>query len=128
MNDEVRKGTEPDDCYYLQNASRVIGKDVDLNVDPPPDLAIEVDIASPSLKKFPIYAALGVTELWRYKRGRVRFYQLDIDDYEEIAQSLAFPFLTPDIITEHVRMGLERGPMPMLRSFVDWLEANQPTA
>ncbi len=125
MNDNVRKGTEPDDCYYLQNASRVIGKDIDLNVDPPPDLAIEVDLASPSLKKFPIYAALGVPELWRHKRGRVKFYQLESSDYEEISQSNAFPFLSPDIITEHVRIGLEQGPMLMLRSFVDWIRTNQ---
>ena len=128
MNDEVRKGTEPDDCYYLQNASRVIGKDIDLNVDPPPDLAIEVDLASPSLKKFPIYASLGVPELWRHKSGRVKFYQLGIGDYEEISQSQAFPFLSPDVITEHVLMGLEQGPMLMLRSFADWVTANKPTA
>ena len=127
MNDEVRKGTEPDNCYYLQNASRVIGKDIDLNIDPPPDLAIEVDLSSPSLKKFPIYAALGVPELWRYKRGRVKFYQLGINDYEEISPSLAFPFLSPDVITEHIRMGLEQGPMPMLRSFADWVRTNKPT-
>ena len=127
MNDQVRKGTEPDDCYYLQNASRVIGKEIDLNVDPP-DLAIEVDLASPSLKKFPIYAALRVTELWRHKRGRVKFYQLEDNDYEEISQSLAFPFLSPDVITEHVRMRLEQGPMPMLRSFADWIRTNQSNA
>jgi Uma2 family endonuclease len=128
MNDNVRKGTEPDDCYYLQNASRVIGKDIDLNIDPPPDLAIEVDLSSPSLKKFPIYAALGVPELWRHKRGRVKFYQLEIGDYEEISQSIAFPFLSADVITEHVQIGLEQGPMPMLRSFSDWIRSNQPTA
>lgn len=128
MNDEVRKGTEPDDCYYLQNASRVIGKDIDLNIDPPPDLAIEVDLASPSLKKFPIYAALGVTELWRHKRGRVKFYQLGVGEYEEISHSIAFSFVTPDVITSHARMGLEQGPMPMLQIFTDWIRIHQPTA
>ncbi|MBS1811830.1 MAG: Uma2 family endonuclease [Acidobacteria bacterium] len=128
MNDEVRKGTEPDDCYYLQNASQVIGKDIDLNVHPAPDLAIEVDLSSPSLKKFPIYAALGVTELWRYKRGRVKFYQLNVDDYEEISRSISFPFLSPDVITDHVRIGLDQGPMIMLRSFESWIKTNQPTA
>lgn len=127
MNDEVRKGTEPDDCSYLQNASRVIGKDIDLNVDPPPDLAIEVDLASPSLKKFPIYAALGVTELWRHKRGRVKFYQLGVGEYEEISQSIAFPFVTPDVIKSHVRLGLEQGPMPMWQAFTDWIRPHQPT-
>lgn len=128
MNDQVRKGTEPDDCYYLQNASQVVGKDIDLNVHPPPDLAIEVDLSSPSLKKFPIYAALGVTELWRHKRGRIKFYQLAAGSYEEISQSIAFPFVTPDVITDYVRMGLEQGPMPMLQTFTGWIRTNQPTA
>lgn len=123
-----RKGTEPDDCFYIQNATKIIGKKIDLMIDPPPDLALEVDFSSPSLSKFPIYAALGVPELWRHKRGRVKFYQLEVGSYEEISQSMAFPFVTPDVITDPVRLGLERGPMPMLQTFTDWIRTNQPIA
>ena len=128
MNEKVKKGTEADDCFYIQHASQVIGKDIDLDIDPPPDLAIEVDITSPSLKKFPIYAALGVPELWRYKRGQTIFYQLVDNEYEETSHSLAFPFLTPDVITEYLQDGLEQGQVPALLAFADWVRANKPTA
>jgi Uma2 family endonuclease len=125
MNEAVRKGTEADDCFYIQHASQVVGKDIDFDIDPPPDLAIEVNITSPSLKKFPIYAALGVPEIWKYKRGRTRFYQLVDSDYQEISHSLAFPFLTPDAITEYVHKGLEKGQVPTLLEFADWVRANK---
>lgn len=128
MNEIVKKGTEADDCFYIQHASQVVGKDIDLDVDPPPDLAIEVDITSPSLKKFPIYAALGVPELWRYKRGKTQFFELVEDDYQEITHSLAFPFLTPDVITKYLHLGLEKGQVPALLDFAEWILANKPTA
>ncbi|MFN0109426.1 MAG: Uma2 family endonuclease, partial [Blastocatellia bacterium] len=72
---EDEKGAEADDCYYF-NDYKLMGrkKKIDLSVDPPPDLAFEVDITSPSLSKFPIYASIGVPELWRYTNGRVYFY------------------------------------------------------
>ncbi len=58
---------EPDECYYIQHADDIEGKDrLDLNIDPPPDLAIEVDIMSRSVARQPIYAALGIPELWRF--------------------------------------------------------------
>ncbi len=127
-NEKVKKGTEADDCFYIQNAPKVIGKDIDLDVDPPPDLAVEVDITSPSLKKFPIYAALGVPELWRYKRNRVQFFQLVDGDYQEISASLALPFLTPEVIVEYVHLGLEEGQVAAMSAFADWVRANKPTA
>lgn len=125
MSEQVKKGTEADDCFYIQHAAQVIGKDIDLNFDPPPDLAIEVDLSSPSLQKFPIYAALGVPELWRYKKGRITFYQLGTGKYEEISHSIAFPFLTPDVLVEYVHRGLEQGQTDTLWAFADWVKANK---
>ena len=61
---EAQKATEPDLCFYVANAAHVIGKDeLDLDVDPPPDLAVEIDVTNESLSKFPIYATLGVPEI-----------------------------------------------------------------
>jgi Uma2 family endonuclease len=61
---DVRRGVEPDSCFYLQNEPRVRGKtDINLGLDPPPDLVVEIDITSPSLDKLPIYAELGVPEV-----------------------------------------------------------------
>ena len=120
-----RKGTEPDDCFHIQNAGRVIGKKFDINTDPPPDLAIEVDITSPSLKKFPIYAALGVPELWRYKNDDVKFYQLVGDEYEEIEYSFAFPFLSSETLTRFLMLGITDGQTAAKWAFADWVKANK---
>ena len=62
-----KRGLEPDECFYLEHELQMRGKrDFDLSVDPPPDLAIEVDISRSSLNKLSIYADLGVPELWLY--------------------------------------------------------------
>ena len=46
---DLARGLEPDQCYYIQNEGKVWGKDhIDLQIDPPPDLAIEIDITSSS--------------------------------------------------------------------------------
>jgi Uma2 family endonuclease len=63
----LAKGVEPDACYYVRNADRIIGRrTIDLESDPPPDIVVEIDVTNESLGKFPIYAALGVPEIWRY--------------------------------------------------------------
>lgn len=73
----LKRGIEPDTCYYIQNELAIRGKQtLDLETDPPPDLAIEIDITSSSVNKLGIYSALGVTELWRYDGQNLKFYQL----------------------------------------------------
>jgi Uma2 family endonuclease len=72
----IAKGVEPDTCFYVARAREVIGKrTIDLETDPPPDIAAEIDIANESLAKLPVYAALGVPELalrWDSLRERNR--------------------------------------------------------
>jgi Uma2 family endonuclease len=105
QREELAKGFEPDACFYIANAERVRGKkQIDLTVDPPPDLIIEVDITSPSLNRFPIFAAFGVTEVWRYQNGQVTFYKLETDKYVETKESVAFPTMTNDWITKFVEL------------------------
>ncbi len=108
------KGVEPDTCFYIQNETKVRGKiDINLENDPPPDLVIEVDIKSPSLNKMPIYAALGVGEVWLYKGEKVEFYKLYGEFYQQITMSVAFPFLSSDKTTEFLQKGLKD-------SFLTW--------
>jgi Uma2 family endonuclease len=105
--EDWKRGFEPDTCFYIQNEERVRGKaDLDLNVDPPPDLVIEVDITSPSVPRFPIYARFGVPEVWRYDRERVQIYGLREAEYVELSQSLALPIMTSAVLTRFVRDGL----------------------
>ncbi len=90
-----QRGLEPDECFYLSNAERMIGRhELDLAVDPPPDLAIEIDITHSSLDRIGIYAALGVPEVWRFDGETLSVLTLQPDGtYAASAQSPCFPFL-----------------------------------
>ena len=87
----LEKGSEPDNCYYIQNQPLVAGKEVDLKKDPPPDLVVEVDITYTNIDKPPLYAAMGVPELWRYNGEVLRIYQLQDSRYVEVENSPTFP-------------------------------------
>ncbi|GBF79976.1 Uma2 family endonuclease [Aphanothece sacrum] len=108
---EIQKaGIEPDNCFYFQNESLIRGKlSFDLNYDPPPDLALEIDLTSKSLDRFPIYARLGVPEIWCYDSGELTIYQLEKGNYYEKEQSLVFPNLRiqeiPSLIQSHRMVG-----------------------
>lgn len=94
------KGVEPDGCFYLQSAEKIAGNEkVDLNVDPPPDLVIEIDVTSPSLDRFPIYAAFGVPEIWRYSNESVTIFTLRGKKYLEAEESAVLPKITADVLT-----------------------------
>ena len=92
---DVTKGLEPDEAFYILNESKVRGKlNMDLAVDPPPDLAIEIDITSSSVDREGIYAALGVPEIWRYDGDTLRVFQLKKTGiYERTESSLNLPLL-----------------------------------
>lgn len=93
---DVNKGLEPDEGFYIRNEPRVRGKiAIDLDVDPPPDLVIEIEIASSSVDREGIYAALGVPELWRHDGESLRVFRLRPDGvaYEPAEVSPSFPFL-----------------------------------
>ncbi len=84
------KGVEPDDSFYIQNYERVLNKDrIDLTIDPPPDLAIEVDLTSKTQAE--LYEALGVPELWRYDQNRLRIDVLQAGRYVQVEESPTFP-------------------------------------
>ena len=100
-------GLEPDNCFYFQNEAIARGRlDLDLSKgDPPPDLALEIDITYKSLDRFPIYARLEVPELWCYDNGELKIYHLRDGVYVEAETSLALPQLPikelPQIIERH---------------------------
>jgi Uma2 family endonuclease len=101
-------GKEPDQSFYLASEAAIRGQEeIDLEVDPPPDLWIEVDNRGSSRGRMPLYAALRVPEIWRFRtRGpRLWFGQLDGDHYREIERSLALPMLTPQAALEALSLG-----------------------
>ncbi len=97
--DDVEKGVEPDGCFYLQSYDKVFGiQKIDLEQFPP-DLVIEIDIFSPSINRFPIYAEFRVREIWRYLKDEVKIYLFDGRTYVESDESLALPTVTDELLT-----------------------------
>jgi Uma2 family endonuclease len=110
-------GIEPDECFYIQNHQTMIGKDrLDLSVDPPPDLAIEVDVTSKT--QIDAYTRLGVPELWVYEGTELKIYLLQAGHYQVSTTSPTFPDL-PIVawISEVLAHSRELGRSPALRTF-----------
>jgi Uma2 family endonuclease len=119
--EDLDKGFEPDSCFYIQNEARVRGKDeIDLAVDPPPDLVIEIDITSPSLNKFPIYARIGVPEIWRYDGRQVQMFVLANGEYLHIEQSTIFPLLSSTLATRFLEESTRLRSTAWLRQVREW--------
>jgi Uma2 family endonuclease len=100
-----RAGVEGDETYYLANESRIRGKGrIDLRVDPPPDLAIEVAHTHDTAAAVAAYRRLRVPEVWICDRERLRLLVLQADGrYARSERSAAFPFLTAAEVFEWVR-------------------------
>ncbi|KKD37860.1 hypothetical protein WN50_12075 [Limnoraphis robusta CS-951] len=115
-------GLEPDNCFYFQNESLVRGKlQFDLNQDPPPDLALEIYLTSKSLNRFPIYARLGVPEIWCYERGKLWIYQLESGQYNEVEQSSIFPMLSIRQLPELIESYRLQGRRALRRAVRQWV-------
>jgi Uma2 family endonuclease len=117
-----KQGIEPDACYYIQTESRVRGRvRLSLETEPPPDLAIEIDITSSSVNKLGIYSALGVTELWRYDGQDLKFYQLIEGQYVECKFSIAFPVVSVSEISRFIEQSKSMGEIALIKSFRAWV-------
>jgi hypothetical protein len=105
----------------LRDRELVRGKDwLDFTIDPPPELVVEIDITSPSLNKLPIYARLGVREVWRYDGERMRILGLEDGGYVERPASLALPPLSDDVLTRFAVEGAKRGRRAWMREVREW--------
>jgi Uma2 family endonuclease len=119
------KGLEPDECYYFKNEAKMRGrKRLDLKKDPPPELVVEIDIMSPSIPREPIYAALGVPEIWRYDGVRLQCLHLNGGKYSVHKMSLAFPFLEPALLQQFIERLDEQGETSIMSAFVTWVRKN----
>lgn len=123
-------GLEPDECYYVQNADRVSGmKQFDSKVHPPPDLAIEIDVTSRSVRREPIYAALGVPELWRYRHSKLTVLLLQSSgSYQPSPASRAFPFLPMDRFEAFIHRMESEPKQSVLRDFQRWVRTLRPSS
>jgi Uma2 family endonuclease len=121
-NQAMAQGIEPDQCFYIKNESKIRGKKrLDLTVDPPPDLAIEVDITSRTHPN--IYEALKVPELWRFNKGKLQINVLQNGHYVESQQSLNFSqFKLGEAITQYLEQTITGGRNATFKAFRLWVQ------
>lgn len=115
-----RQGVEPDYCFYIQGREQILGKErIDLEVDPAPDLVIEVDLTS--MTKAEDYEAIGVKELWIYRRDQLLIYEFDGQKYQERQRSCQFPgYDVRDLMVRYVDRGWQVGSSVAVREFEEF--------
>jgi Uma2 family endonuclease len=120
-SEAMLKGIEPDQCFYIQNEPAIRGKKrLDLSIDPPPDLALEIDVTSRTHRS--IYAALKVPELWRFENGTLQINILRLNAYEESPESSIFPNLPlSEVIPRYLRESKIVGRNKALKAFRQWV-------
>ena len=120
-NQAMAQGIEPDQCFYIQNESKVRGKNrLDLTIDPPPDLALEIDVTSRTHPS--IYQALKVPELWRFEQDKLKINLLQNGVYVESTQSYNFPQLSLiNVIPQYLQQSKTAGRNTTLKAFRQWV-------
>ena len=123
-NVPMAQAVEADTCFYIKNYQAVIGKDrLDLTSDPPPDLAIEIDITNRT--RLDNYLLLKVSELWRYTRSGLQIYLLEGDRYTESPTSPNFPSIPiVELIQTYVKQAQTEGRSKAIRALRIWIEQN----
>ena len=121
-NEFMGEGIEPDDCFYIENEVKIRGKErIDLRIDPPPDLALEIDVSSRTHPS--IYQNLGVPELWRFEKGKLKIYVLRNGEYVESEFSPHFPNLPlTEVIPEYRDRAATEGRNKTMKAFRPWVK------
>jgi Uma2 family endonuclease len=121
--EELDRGLEPDECFYIQNEHVIRDRPIiDLSIDPPPDLAIEIDITSSSIDRQEIYARLGVPELWRFDGETLQVLRLEPSGvYQPCPRSAIFPFLPIERLPEFLNPTPPKGNNAITLEFAAWV-------
>lgn len=115
-------GKEADECFYIQNEPLVRNKlKLDLQVDPPPDLVIELDLTHSAINKFLIYAGLKVSEIWCYQEGKLLIYLLTATGFQESETSLAFQSFPVKELVQFMQLDPNMGENARMREFRKWV-------
>ena len=123
-NERMSQAVEPDTCFYIQNQAAVIGKNrLDMSVDPPPDLAIEIDLTSRT--QLDNYQILGVPELWRYARRGLQINVLQAEQYIESDVSPTFPNIPiVQLVNQYTQQSQVAGRTRAIQAFRNWVAEN----
>jgi Uma2 family endonuclease len=117
--EDLSRGLEPDHCYWIARQAAVRGRDeIDLAVDPPPDLALEIEVSRPALPKLPIYQALGVPEVWRWREERLEILVLGASgEYSAQPASTALPGFPARLAEKLIGQRAQASDTALLRQF-----------
>jgi Uma2 family endonuclease len=121
--EDLQRALEGDECYWIANEAKIRGRvDIDVAVDPPPDLMVEVEISRSLLSRMSLLASLGVPEVWRWDGEVLRVAVLSpAGVYEETDRSKAFPFLPLAEFGAFLRQtGVSE--TQLIRSFREWVK------
>ena len=122
---DVAGGFEPDESYYVLNAGTMNTiRDIDFEVDPPPDLAIEVELSRSVLNRLEICRGIGIPELWRFEGGKLTFLGLIETGYETLTESRAFPGLSPADFQRFLLRTGTADDTTLCLEFFDWVRSN----
>ncbi len=115
---DLQKAFEADESYYIEHAEQIRPKEeVDLTIDPPPDLVIEVEITSSAIQKLKLFAAMGVPEVWRHDGERLQMFTLSDGKYVPIETSRALGGLTAKMIDSFLDRRFDLGETAIIRGF-----------
>lgn len=124
--EDLARGVEPDSGFYIQNASQIRGRKLDLANNPAPDLVVEVDITSSSTRRLIIYKALQIPELWRYTKRGLEIKQLQNGDYVNCEYSAAFPMVSVADLQRFLAEGNDTDDdNTVIRSLRAWIRERQ---
>lgn len=127
--EDLARGVEPDSGFYIQNASRIRGRQLDLVNNPAPDLVVEVDITSSSTRRLVIYKALQVPEVWRYTARAIEIKQLQDGNYVNCEFSTAFPMVSVADLHRFIEEGNDTDDdNTVIRSLRSWIRERQRQA
>jgi Uma2 family endonuclease len=102
--------------------------ELNLTIDPPPDLAIEIDLYSGKFGKLALYAAFGVPEVWRFDGRKLTLYLLDAEGrYQPSSGSASLPGLPPVEIERVLGQMGTASETALVRSFRDWVRTTWAT-
>lgn len=121
--EDLDRGLEADECYYIQHEPQICDREIiDLTVDPPPDLAVGIEISHSLLDKLSVYAALRVPEIWHYDGETLRVCLLQADGtYRGAEQSLNLPQLPPRELVRLLALRDEQRETAWARTFRRWV-------
>lgn len=121
--EDLDRGLEPDEGFYIEHEPAIREKSqIDLAVDPPPDLTVEVDLTRSPKNRLGIYAAIRVPEVWRFDGETLRIHQLGADgQYVVVEHSLHFPFVTGPDLVRFIQQRTQMDENTLVRSFRQWV-------